>query len=532
MSTRWTAVITSAGLGLLADVQGRVFNFTRAQCGAGYVDVLELKNQTAVSDFKKNLGITSISTEENVTKLRLQLSNTSIATSFNLYQIGVFAKLDNDPEDVLFMIIQADTPDYIPSESESPNFVNDYLVNVIVGNADSVSGTIDVSAYVTVGLHEEKFHGSSGHNHNGQPGNGPLIGTDGIRDDAIGNEQLKTFTVDHGAEPETDTGKPGSIFSWLANRIKAITGKSDWKTAPRTTLENALKRDGDSMTGSLTLNSDKTKFSGYTGLRHVLEGPVNRDLVTQILANDNDDGFVVEVATTLDPIIGPTNFVEELRVRRNRVDIKNNGYINGNQIGTEANTRLIKAALSAVNIDTVLTIGIYHLSTNCTNMPIAGYNGWLTVTPHAVGAGTDYILQEAVMWGAIPYLVRKFQRVRLQGTWRPWEEVPLVVERGVNSNGEYVRYSDGTQVCRAKRIPNFESVDVQSFTYPAAFVSTVEGIQGSHSFESPITAAQYDQYGNSALINTGTVWQLKFDRTISMGSNVRHVFLTAIGRWR
>ena len=151
MSSRWTAVITSAGLNLLAGVQGRLFNFTKAQCGEGTVDVSELENQTMVSGFKKNLSITSITNAGNSTKVRLQLSNTSILTSFNLYQIGVFAKLDSDPEDVLFMIIQADTPDYIPSATESPNFVNDYVVNVFVGNADGVTGTIDLAAYVTVG---------------------------------------------------------------------------------------------------------------------------------------------------------------------------------------------------------------------------------------------------------------------------------------------------------------------------------------------------------------------------------------------
>lgn len=151
MSARWTAVVTNAGINLLAGVEGRIFNFTKAQCGAGSVDVSELINQTAVSGFKKELSITSIANTGNNIKVRLQLSNVGIDTSFNLYQIGVFAKLDGDPEDVLFMIIQASVPDYIPSTTESPNLVNDYVMNVFVGNASSVTGTIDLAAYVTVG---------------------------------------------------------------------------------------------------------------------------------------------------------------------------------------------------------------------------------------------------------------------------------------------------------------------------------------------------------------------------------------------
>lgn len=151
---RWTSVITNAGLNLLARAQGNIFNFTKAQCGAGSVDVELLAEQTAISDYKKNLSITSIIETDNVTKLRLQLSNTSIS-GFNLFQIGVFAKLDGDATDVLFMIIQADTPDYIPSAAESPNFVNDYVVNVIIDNASDITGTVDLAAYVTVGQMNE-----------------------------------------------------------------------------------------------------------------------------------------------------------------------------------------------------------------------------------------------------------------------------------------------------------------------------------------------------------------------------------------
>lgn len=48
------------------------------------------------------------------------------------------------------------------------------------------------------------------------------------------------FTADQTivAAP-ADTGTITQLFSWVANRIKAITGKPDWKTSPATTLEAA-----------------------------------------------------------------------------------------------------------------------------------------------------------------------------------------------------------------------------------------------------------------------------------------------------
>lgn len=153
MSTelRWTAVITAAGLELESRSPGKTFSFTKAQCGSGTVPIAELINQTAVSDFKKNLSITSVTNNHNIIKLRLQLSNSGVVQGFDLYQIGVFAKVNTDAADVLYMIIQASTPDHIPSATESPNYVNDYLTNTAVFNAASITATIDSAAYVTHG---------------------------------------------------------------------------------------------------------------------------------------------------------------------------------------------------------------------------------------------------------------------------------------------------------------------------------------------------------------------------------------------
>ena len=152
MSSRWTTVVTTAGAALLAGISGHIFNFTKAQCGSGTVAEEDLASQTTVTDMVKNLSITAVSHTDNNAKLRLQLTNASVEEGFDLHQIGIFAKLDTDPTDVLFMIIQADVPDYVPSADESPNFVNDYVVNVFVGSEAIIEGNIDLAAYVTIGM--------------------------------------------------------------------------------------------------------------------------------------------------------------------------------------------------------------------------------------------------------------------------------------------------------------------------------------------------------------------------------------------
>ena len=90
-----------------------------------------------------------------------------------------------------------------------------------------------------------------------------------------------------------------------------------------------------------------------------------------------------------------------------------------------------------------------------------------------------------------------FYRTANGSTWRNWNEVSTIVERGGNSNGVYIKYGDGTMICR-----NFKFVgkNNQSFTtaygsvfynnssliwtYPVAFVS-----------EPRVTATAYFQGG-------------------------------------
>jgi hypothetical protein len=48
-----------------------------------------------------------------------------------------------------------------------------------------------------------------------------------------------TYTVNQALATPDNTGTITQLVSWLAGRLMAITGKSDWKTAPATTLEAA-----------------------------------------------------------------------------------------------------------------------------------------------------------------------------------------------------------------------------------------------------------------------------------------------------
>ncbi|MWC26623.1 hypothetical protein [Paenibacillus sp. MMS18-CY102] len=81
-----------------------------------------------------------------------------------------------------------------------------------------------------------------------------MTGMDAVSDDRIGDRTVNPTLVPTGL-----TGKLTQWLSWFANRFKAITGKANWYDTPRTTLENAVKRDGDSMSGRLHIKAVDSK---------------------------------------------------------------------------------------------------------------------------------------------------------------------------------------------------------------------------------------------------------------------------------
>ena len=112
-----------------------------------------MEELTGIQNPKDMVLYPSQSIESNL-QFRITLSNQNILTGFSLYQIGIYAKLENQEDDVLFMVIQAaeNQPDIIPSNQESPNYVNDYVVRLIVANTNQITVQVTADAYATTGV--------------------------------------------------------------------------------------------------------------------------------------------------------------------------------------------------------------------------------------------------------------------------------------------------------------------------------------------------------------------------------------------
>nr|WP_258525729.1 pyocin knob domain-containing protein [Paenibacillus sp. YN15] len=99
-----------------------------------------------------------------------------------------------------------------------------------------------------------KFGTSSGHGHTGAAGDGPKIGSSGLAAGAATDTVIGSRTVSDAAAPTGDSGAPTTLFGWLANMIKAITGGATWRTLPGMTIA-AIKTILDAATNAGTAST-------------------------------------------------------------------------------------------------------------------------------------------------------------------------------------------------------------------------------------------------------------------------------------
>jgi hypothetical protein len=99
-----------------------------------------------------------------------------------------------------------------------------------------------------------KFGAFSGHGHTGAAGDGPKIGSGGLAAGAATDTVIGSRTVSDTTAPTGDSGTPTTLFGWLANMIKAITGGATWRTLPGMTIA-AIKTILDAATNAGTAST-------------------------------------------------------------------------------------------------------------------------------------------------------------------------------------------------------------------------------------------------------------------------------------
>ncbi len=110
----------------------------------------------------------------------------------------------------------------------------------------------------------------------------------GLADGECTDVKIGNRTVDQSLASPANTGALTDLLSWMAGRLKAVTGKSDWKTAPQTNLENAAVI-------SLNFVIDGGGSVLTTGLKGFLEVPFNLTITGVTLMADQSGSAVIDI---------------------------------------------------------------------------------------------------------------------------------------------------------------------------------------------------------------------------------------------
>ena len=125
------SMLTNDGQQMLANLNGKTLTFTRAVVGQGRSQ-FPLEWSTKVDKYLKDIIIMSSKTVDNRFVLYLKLNNRDVLYDTYVYQIGIYARLDNGTEK-LVQIVEGEIGDFIPNQTEI--FEKEYEVTIKFENS-------------------------------------------------------------------------------------------------------------------------------------------------------------------------------------------------------------------------------------------------------------------------------------------------------------------------------------------------------------------------------------------------------------
>lgn len=147
------AVITNNGQSLIAQATAGsgtiMYTFVKTSSYA-YPSGTNIAGLTDLQDIVQSVKPSAAGVFNNtMIQVSATFNSTGVEADYLIQTIGVYAKLD-DGDEVLFAVIQANTPDQMPEESEiSPTSII-YNIQITVQQAASISVTVDPSGTASV----------------------------------------------------------------------------------------------------------------------------------------------------------------------------------------------------------------------------------------------------------------------------------------------------------------------------------------------------------------------------------------------
>lgn len=150
------SVFTTVGTDMMSEVlSGATMTITKAVGGSGTTEEDSLAALTDVQEEKQTLKILGIEDASDSTgndagkRIKIQITNGDVEAGYILHQVGVYAKLTDGDETLLF-IMQDDRGVEIPSHTENSDFVIELFGVMAISNIANIKVTVDPSAVASV----------------------------------------------------------------------------------------------------------------------------------------------------------------------------------------------------------------------------------------------------------------------------------------------------------------------------------------------------------------------------------------------
>lgn len=149
MATWDNVVYTTQGLNLMAKLQtGAALEITRAIGSDGHISADALPTLTEITAKQTLVLSNAVYKGNGQALLPVTLYNRGLTEGYPLRQIGIYAT-DPDDGEVLMLVAQTETPDTIPTELASPDFVTNFSFHIALGNAGRINVTYSLTDMAT-----------------------------------------------------------------------------------------------------------------------------------------------------------------------------------------------------------------------------------------------------------------------------------------------------------------------------------------------------------------------------------------------
>lgn len=156
------SVFTTVGTDMMSEVlSGATMTITKAVGGSGTTEEASLAALTDVQEEKQTLKILGIEDASDSTgnaagkRIKIQITNGDVEAGYILHQVGIYAKLADGDETLLF-IMQDDRGVEIPSHTENSDFVIELFGVMAISNVANIKVTVDPSAVASVKMVNEQ----------------------------------------------------------------------------------------------------------------------------------------------------------------------------------------------------------------------------------------------------------------------------------------------------------------------------------------------------------------------------------------